>query len=49
VWGLFALAFVPLAIYMLVGIVGYCGETTSLGQQLLGAASLSLTVKEDSS
>lgn len=36
VWGLFALAFVPLGIYMLVGIVGYCGETTAWGSSCWG-------------
>lgn len=31
VWGLFALVFVPIAIYMLLGIFEYCGETTAWG------------------
>ena len=31
VWGLFAVAFVPLAVYMLLGIFEYCGETTVWG------------------
>lgn len=31
VWGLFAVTFIPLAIYMLVGIVGHCGEPSPWG------------------
>lgn len=31
VWALFAIAFIPLAVYMLVGIVNHCGETTAWG------------------
>lgn len=31
VWGLFAVTFLPLAIYMFLGIVEYCGEPTAWG------------------
>ncbi len=31
VWAIFALTFIPLAIYMLLGIFRYCGEPTSWG------------------
>ena len=31
VWVLFALTFVPLAIYMVVGVISHCGEAPSWG------------------
>jgi succinate dehydrogenase / fumarate reductase cytochrome b subunit len=31
VWGLFALTFIPLAIYMMAGIVSHCGEAPAWG------------------
>ena len=31
VWALFSVVFIPLAIYMMVGIVNYCGEVPAWG------------------